>query len=90
MNEELKKKIIIRNAFLWGGAFITPPFVMVIVDATTRETPNQNAIAIFSTFVLMGLFVLSNAMLNSALQTESGDQSGDGQAADQAGSGDSA
>ena len=72
MNEALKAKIIKRNAFLWGGAFITPPLIMVIVDATTRETPSQNMIAIFSTMVLMILFVLNHAMLSSALQSVPG------------------
>lgn len=69
MNDEQKKKIILKNSLLWGAALMTPPIVMVIVDATTRETPSQNAIAIGSTFALMALFIFSNAMLSGVLNS---------------------
>lgn len=58
---------MVRHSLLWGVAIVLPALVMVIVDATTREVPNQNYIAIGTSVGILFLFVFSNVMLGKAL-----------------------
>jgi hypothetical protein len=67
LNDKLKSKIIIRHALCWGAAFITPPIVMVVLDGIDMHTPTR--IALFSTFVLMGIFPISHAFLATGLNS---------------------
>lgn len=66
MNDNEQKKVILRNSLLWGAAMVAPALVMVGVDATTRETPNQNYIAFGTSAVMVFLFVVSNVLLSKA------------------------
>ena len=66
MNDQLKKKIVVRNALCWGAALMLPSVVMVILDLFDKHTPTS--VAIFSGIFMMPLFVLSNVMLNKGLQ----------------------
>lgn len=65
MNEELLKRIMVRNALLWMVAMFLPVVVMIILDLLDLETPAR--VGLFGALSLVVPFTLSNLFLGRVL-----------------------
>ena len=58
-------KLMLRHSLCWGWALITPPVVMVVLDAIDKHTPTS--VALGSSMLLMVPFIFSNAFLSKSI-----------------------
>ena len=65
MNQELLKRIVIRNALFWMMAMMLPVVVMVVLDLFEVHTPAR--VALFGGLSLIVPFTLSNLFLSREL-----------------------
>lgn len=68
MNPSDPKTVLRRHAYCWGGAFLIPPIVMVILDLFDRDSPTL--VALSSSMLLMVLYGLSHSLLAKAFTTQ--------------------
>lgn len=61
MNNDLLKRIVIRNALFWMTAIMLPVVVMVLLDLFEMQTPDR--VALYSGLSLIVPFILSNFFL---------------------------
>jgi L-lactate permease len=65
MNQELLKRIMIRNALFWVIAIMLPVVVMILLDLFEAHTPSR--VAIVAGMSLIVPFILSHLYLGREL-----------------------
>ena len=65
MNQQLRKRIVMRNALFWMMAMMMPIVVMVVLDQFDLQTPAR--VALFGGLSLIVPFVLSTLFLGREL-----------------------